>query len=206
MKNAVINSSISFIKKYKNYSENELSIIKYGLEGIYLTITKTIIILIIAGLLGYFLESIIFTIFFGLLRSFSFGIHAKKSWICWIFSLAAFVLIPIIAKKIFINIILKFYIGVTGTILIIKNSPADTEKRPIINKKRRRKLKVISTSISLTYFILSILIKNQFICNCFIFSILVQNVLISPLTYKLFNMPYNNYISYLKKHPKLNNL
>lgn len=206
MKNAVINSSISFIKKYKNYSDKEIEIIKYGLEGIYLTITKTIVILIIAGLLGYFLESIIFTIFFGLLRSFSFGIHAKKSWMCLISSVIIFNIIPVIAKNIFLNISIKILIGFIGIILIYKNSPADTYKRPIVSKKRRKKLKIISTIISVIYFILSLFVNNQFICNCFIFSILVQNVLISPLTYKLFNLPYNNYISYLEKHPELNNL
>ena len=206
MKNAVINSSISFIKKYRNYSENELAIIKYGLEGIYLTITKTIVIFTLAYFLGYLVESAIFLISCGLLRMSSFGLHAKKSWMCLISSVIIFNIIPVIAKNIFLNISIKILIGFIGIILIYKNSPADTYKRPIVSKKRRKKLKIISTIISVIYFILSLFVNNQFICNCFIFSILVQNVFISPLTYKLFNLPYNNYIGYLEKHPELNNL
>lgn len=206
MKNAVINGSISFIKKYKNYTDREIEIIKYGLEGIYLTLTKTIAVFIIATLLGYLVESIIFLFMCGILRMASFGLHAKKSWMCLISSIIIFNIVPIVAKNISINIYIKIILTLIGIILIYKNSPADTYKRPIVSKKRRKILKIISTFISITYFIIILIIKNQFISNCLLFSILVQNVLISPLTYKLFNLPYNNYISYLKKHPELNNL
>lgn len=206
MKNIVVNSLIKFIKKQKNYSNEKIEIIKYGLEGIYLTISKTIVILIIAAIFNVFLESIIFTILFGLLRTFSYGLHAKKSWMCWISSITIFILIPIIAKYFSMPQYIKIIIGTIGTFLIIKYSPADTAKRPIINKDRRLKLKLTATSISFIYLVLSIYVNNQFICNCSIYSILLQNILISPLTYKLFKLPYNNYISYLKEHPELNNL
>ena len=206
MKKYVVNKCLNLIKKYRNISENEEAIMKYGLEGLYLTLTKTIVILIIAAILGYFIESIIFTIIYALLRTFSFGIHAKKSWMCWISSIIMLVFIPILAKEIIINIYIKYFVGIIGTILIFKNSPADTEKRPIVNKKRRLRLKLTSTFIAITYFILCLFINDQFISNCFIYSILLQNILISKFTYKLFNLPYDNYIRYLEKHPELNNL
>lgn len=206
MKNIVVNSLIKFIKKYKKYSDEKIAIIKYGLEGIYLTISKTTVILLIAFFLGYFWESIIFTIIFGLLRTFSYGLHAKKSWMCWLSSITLFILIPIIAKLFIINRYIKILICTFGTILIFKNSPADTYKRPIINKNKRMRLKFLSTFIALLYSVLCLLLNNQFICNCFIYSILLQNILISNYTYKLFNLPYNNYIKYLEKHPELNNL
>ena len=206
MKKYVINYFLNLIKKNKEISDEKLLVIKYGLEGLYITITKTIIISIVAALLGYFIESIIFTIIYGLLRSFSYGIHAKKSWMCLLSSLIVFILIPIIAKEFVITNNIKLILGFIGTIFIFKNSPADTYKRPIINKKRRLKLKIISTTISFTYLVLSLLLNNQFLCNCFIYSILLQNILISKYTYKLFKLPYNNYIDYLKRHPELNNL
>ena len=206
MKKIVVNSFLKLIKKYKDLSKEKEEVIRYGLEGLYLTITKTIVILIIAAFLGYFIESIIFTIFYGLLRSYSFGLHAKKSWMCWIFSTLSFIIIPIVADRIIINIYIKLVLVIIGTLLIFKNSPADTYKRPIVNKKRRMKLKFISTTIAIIYSILSLIINNQFISNCFIYSILLQNILISKYTYKLFNSPYSNYVEYLKKHPELNNL
>lgn len=206
MKKYVINFCLDLIKKNKYVSESELAIIKYGLEGIYLTITKTAVISIIAIATGYFKEMVIFLIIFGILRTPSCGLHAKKSWMCLISSIFMFNVLPVIANKTIINIYLKFLLGIIGIILIYLYSPADTYKKPIINKKRRKNLKIISTLISTLYFLLSIIIKNNFINNCFIFSIILQNILISPVTYKLFKLPYNNYINYLKKHPELNNL
>ena len=44
MKKLIINYVMNLIEKNGNYNEEKLAIIKYGLEGLYLTITKLIII------------------------------------------------------------------------------------------------------------------------------------------------------------------
>ena len=85
-----------------------------------------------------------------------------------------------------------------------KNAPADTKKRPIVSKSRRIKLKIISTTITGLFIIFSLIIKNNFIANCLIFATILENILISPLIYKIFNLPYNNYIDFLKSHPDFN--
>lgn len=103
-------------------------------------------------------------------------------------------------KLIDLNTITKIIIGIILTIGMMLFSPADTHKRPIVNKKRRRIYKIISTIISIIYVILSIIIKNAYISNCFIFAIVLQNILISPITYKIFKLPYNNYKEYIKTH------
>ena len=84
---------------------------------------------------------------------------------------------------------------------MFKNSPADTKKRPIVNKKRRKVYKILSTVLTTIFFIIAILTKNNFISNCLIFSIIMQNCMISPTVYKIFKLPYNNYITFLKEHP-----
>ena len=88
-------------------------------------------------------------------------------------------------------------------ILLVIYAPADTKKKPIINKKRRMKLKYLTLFFSILFSITSIVIKNNFISNCLIISMLLEVILVLPLTYKLLNMPYRNYITYLKKHPEL---
>ena len=50
MRNLIINSSMNFIKNNCNYEQSKLEEIKYGLESIYILITKTIIILSVAFL------------------------------------------------------------------------------------------------------------------------------------------------------------
>lgn len=202
MKKFFINNIMSYIKKNSNYNSIKLKEIEYGLISIYLTISKILIIIAFSITLNITKNVMIFMICFNILRTFAFGLHASKSWICLISSTVTFIGIPILSEYITFNIIIKFLILLSGIILIIKNSPADTAKRPIINKKRRLFFKISASVISIIYSILCFVINNNFIINCLIFSIIIENILISPLIYKLFNMPYNNYVNYLKLHPE----
>ena len=88
---------------------------------------------------------------------------------------------------------------------MFKNSPADTKKRPIVSRKRRNIYKFISTISVIIYSFIVIIIDNNFMTNCIIFSIIIQNFVISPSVYKIFKLPYNNYITFLKEHPEYAN-
>lgn len=199
MRSTIINSSMSFIKKNYSYNEEKLAEIKYGLEAIYILISKSIVILTSAFILGIFKEVVIFTLSYSLIRLFSFGLHATKSWICLVSSLIIFITIPFICKYLNINIYLKSIINCISIIMIFKNAPADTYKRPIVNKKRRERYKFLSTIIAILMATVSIITKMNFLSNCLLFATIVQNFMISPYIYKLFKLPYNNYKNYLNK-------
>ncbi len=197
MKTKIIDSLMILIKQEKHYDDEKLAIIKYGLEGIYLTLSKLIIICVLAYFLDLFYEIIMFLILYSIIRMTSFGLHAKKSWVCLLSSTTIFVFVPFISLHIMIPIYLKVIIGIILIGLIYKNAPADTHKRPIVNYKRRMIYKYCSTFIAIIYIYCSILINNNFFSNCFIFTLLVQAIIISPLVYKIFKLPYNNYLTYL---------
>ena len=201
MKKFIINSCIKYIKKNTNYNSTKLAEIKYGLESIYLTFSKLFFIAILSIILNLFKEVISFILIFGVLRTTGFGLHATKGWICLISTSLLFIGIPLMCKYIELDIYIKIILGIVGTLLIYKNAPADTQKKPIINKKRRNLLKIISSILAVLFTLLSVVIKNNFISNCLICSIVLENILISPLTYKLFKMPYNNYKTFLNEHP-----
>ncbi len=205
MKNFLINKCMIYVKNNTNYNDTKLAEIKYGLETIYLTYSKLIIISILTIILGIFKEMIIYMIVYNILRMPSFGLHATKSWICLLSSSILFIGIPYLSLYLNTPLIIKIIVCFIGTLLMLKNAPADTKKRPIVNKKRRRTYKAISTILTLIYGILSIYINNDFISNCFIFAIIMQNFMISPMTYKIFKLPYNNYIQFLKEHPDFSN-
>ena len=193
MKEVFINNSMNLIQKYyPNYSETKLAELKYGLLGLYLMITKSIIIFGIALYLGIFKELLIFTIIYNILRAPSFGIHASKSWICLVSSASIFIFFTYLSATISIPINIKTIIGIIGIILMYKNSPADTAKKPIVSPKRRKIYKIISTFIAIIFTVLSIVIDNNFITNWFIFSLILQNNMIAPTTYKLCGEPYDN--------------
>lgn len=193
MKNYIINGTMNYILKYNHYNNIKQEELKYGLVAIYLLVTKLIIILIISALLGIFKEVVLFTIIYIPIRAVSFGLHATKSWVCLISSTTIFVGLPFISKYLLMPTYIKSIIGIISILLMFKNSPADTHKRPIVNKKRRLFFKYSSVLISIIYTILSIFINNNFIANCLLFALLIQCFLTSPLIYKLFKLPYNNY-------------
>ena len=200
MKELVVNGIMNNITKYYDYDNTKISEIKYGIESLYLTITKTIIIFIISFILNITKELMLLFVFYSLIRLTGFGVHAKKSWHCWVTSLITFVLIPLLIKYVTLNkefIIISYTIF---TLLLLEYAPADTEKRPLINKKRRIIYKVLTILLVISYLIYSLIQKDKItIINTLYFSILLETLLVLPCTYKLFGVKYNNYKNYKKK-------
>lgn len=197
MKHKFLDNSLNLIiSKYPDISEEKLEEFRYGLEGFYLTISKMLIIIPAAILLNVFKEFIIILFFYNILRETAFGLHASKSWICLISSLLIFVGVPLLAKYIVISINLKCILLAIAIILIYIYAPADTIKAPIIKQKKRDRFKIIST---ISCIILSIvcLLSTSTISTLILFSIYIEIILILPITYKIFNLPYNNYKNYV---------
>ena len=200
MREYVINNSLKIIKKQNpKYTEEKMEILKYGLTSIYIFITKSIVIFTIAYLLGILKELIIFMIIYNLIRSVSFGMHATSSTACLIASAISFLLATYICKNYIIPINIKLIFGIIGIIIIYIYSPADTEKRPIINPKRRQIYKVLSTIIAIIMVISSVLLNNTFISNSCILALLIQCFMISPFAYKITKQKYDNYKQYQNK-------
>ncbi len=197
MKNKFLNYAINTIHiNNPSYNDTKLAEIRYGLEGIYLSITKLIIIFLLAILLNILKEMIFMLIIFNILRTTGFGLHATKSWICLVSSSVIFLGGPLLAKIIIINNLLKTILSITSVILIYKYAPADTKKRPLIKEKKRNIYKFITTIKCIILNIFIIFIKNNIITNLIILGIYAEVIVILPKTYKLFNMPYDNYKNY----------
>ena len=184
----IIRNSIK--KQYPNYSEDKLDEIMYGVEGIYLTITKIIIIFIFAFILGVAKELLLLLISFNFVRLFAFGMHADKSWICLVFSSILFLGGAFLSKYIVLDKVVLYLLYLIVFILVAAYAPADTVKRPLIKKKKRIRFKILSVIVVISYFIITLLIANNLIINVLIFGLIIECILISPLTYKAFKMPY----------------
>ena len=187
-------SSIS--KQYPNYNNDKLDEIMYGVEGIYLTITKCIVIFTIALILGIFKELLLLLLACNFIRLVACGMQASKSSICLIFSSELFIGGAYLCKTIVLPTTLIYILYLVVLIIMILYSPSDTVKRPLIRKNRRLKFKILSVMVTTTYFITTLLINNNLYINCMIFGLVIECILIIPITYKAFNMPYKNYVNY----------
>lgn len=191
--------STGLIKQYyPETNDIKMEEYRYNLEGFYLTISKMLVIIPIAIILGIIKELLILLLAFNLIREQAHGLHASKSWICLVSSTIIFIGLPLIAKSIIIPFLFKVIINIIGLILISIYAPADTKKAPIIRKEKRKKLKVKSIIYTIFLIIISLVIKDSTISNLIVFSIWIEVFLIHPLIYKLFHLSYNNYIEYLK--------
>ncbi len=196
IKSFVINNSINLVKQTNKYDNVQLEEIKYGLESLYLAISKVVVILLISLLLGMFKESILFLAFFNVLRLTAFGLHASKSIWCWISSSISFLLIPYICKTFVFPIWFYIIAAIFGLVSFILYAPADTVKRPLINKKKRKIYKIVSIISAIIFITLAFLINSNLFKNMLIFALVLQSILILPITYKIFKLPYRNYLNY----------
>ncbi|MCI8547639.1 MAG: hypothetical protein HFJ38_01980 [Bacilli bacterium] len=198
MKEKFLDFSINLIEKYQNISEGDIPKLRYGLEGLYLTFTKMIVIFLLAIVLGIFKEILILLFFFNIIRFTGFGFHARKSSECLFLSILSFVLMPFLLLRLDISKNMILIIGILGTIYLFFYAPADTIKRPLPNKKKRIIRKAITVITSIIFTILAFLLNDYTISILFVSSIAIEDIMVSPITYKVFGQPYRNYLNYRK--------
>ena len=191
MKERFLNSCINFITKYNNYTEKDIKKLRYGLEGLYLTITKTIIILVLAFIFNIFIEVISIIILFNIIRYFGFGFHAEKSWQCLLMSIFNFIIIPLFLLNIKVNYFVSLIISCICIFSFILWAPADTIKRPLKDKKKRMIRKLLTVFLGIIFSVFAVIFINY---RPIILSVLIiQFIVINPLTYKIMKQPFNNY-------------
>lgn len=176
---------IMFKIKEKNSQLDDIKYaeIRYGLQGLYTLITKTTVIVILSLILNIFYELIIFLVFYTILRSVGFGTHAGSNLMCWIYSTILLIGIPYLFSNIDISIQIKFFIWIVIFINFIIFSPADTKKKPMINKKRKLKFKLSILLISIIYLFLILYFDN--ISNLILGTLILEALLVNPLGYMI---------------------
>lgn len=193
MKKKFLNSSINLIKNNKEYTQDEIDIISYGLESIYLIITKAVVIFTIAIILDIVKEVLLVLIFYNIIRNQAFGIHASKSSYCLISSIISFIGGAILCKYINIPYKITMIIALICNIFILLYAPADTHKRPLINEKKRIAFKYKSIALGFLYIISIYFLRDSNLIDFILIGMVEATIMILPITYKIFKSPYNNY-------------
>ena len=194
MKEVFLNHTMNFIaSNQKDLNQEDKEKLAYGLEGLYMSITKLVIIFLIAFLLGFIKEFIITLIFFNIIRFPGFGFHASKSIVCLIASTLLILGLPYLFTIIEVSLTIKIILCIVSVITFIICAPADTWKRPLTNKRKRIIRKVVASSLAVIYSILIIVFNGYEISNLLMAALLIETILISPIMYLIFKEPYRNY-------------
>ena len=196
MKEKYLNFMTGFITKYNKYTDEEIEEIRYGLEGLYLTFTKLVIILIISYILHITKDLIILLLLFNILRFTGFGFHARTSLECLFCSTILFIGLPYLVIILNLSKYILLILGIISFIILSIYAPADTVKRPLPNKKKRKIRKASTIIISLIYITAAYLITDYRLSCLLIVSTILEAVMVSPLIYKMFKQPYRNYLKY----------
>lgn len=194
MKEVFLNHTMNFIaSNQKDLNQEDKEKLAYGLEGLYMSITKLVIIFLIAFLLGFIKEFIITLIFFNIIRFPGFGFHASKSVVCLIASTLLILGLPYLFTNIEVSLTIKIILCIVSVITFIICAPADTWKRPLTNKRKRIIRKVVASSLAVIYSVLIIVFNGYEISNSLMAALLIETILISPIMYLIFKEPYRNY-------------
>lgn len=187
MKESIINYIITYINKNTNYDYKDINKISYGIEGLYLMITKLIIVFVLSLLLNIFKETILLFLVFGVIRFFGFGVHAKTSSQCLLYSLFLFILLPFIFYHITLNIYLEILLFIITSINLFIFAPSDTENRRFRDKKKYFIRKILTLIITFVYIFLYYYFNNK----VFLISIIIQSIIVNPITYKIMGIDYH---------------
>lgn len=187
---------IKYFEKTIKFDELEREKLYLGILSVVTNFIKILIICLISLAMDLLEETLIIMIIFGSLRLTAAGLHAKSSLTCTITSILAFIGGAYMSKQLVINT--TDFIITAGIIVILlyKYSPADTENRPILDKKRRKVLKNQTLVTSLLYLSSGLIINDSILMNLTIYAMMFEMISILPITYKLLKRSYKNYERY----------
>ena len=193
MKKKFINYSLNYIESKKALSSLDKKKLKYGLEGFYNLFTKVIVLVTLAIIFNLLKELLLLIIIYSFLRLYGFGIHAQKSWQCWLTTIPIYIGGCFFIKygTISNNIILIIWLFSFISFLLF--APADTESRPLIRKNKRIRAKILSLLIVIILYLINYYYPNKELLNASLYALIMQSIVMNPITYKLFKAPYNNY-------------
>lgn len=198
------NLCIKFISKNLKKSEDELKEVNYGIQVFLINTIKLAILFLLASILGILKYTFIAVISFAFIRIFASGVHAKSNLRCTITNIILFIGNVYLSMNIVLEKPVKTVIFIISLSLITIYAPSDTEERPLVSKRLRKKLKVCSIACSIVLTLsagfITLQYKSQIISNLIIFSLLEESVLITPMAYYIFDKKYSNYEKRLHKN------
>lgn len=189
MIDGISNKLTSLIKEnIEGITPEKEEIINYGIKIAIYEIMVSITIFFIALVLGVFKYFIFAFIVYGILRIFEGGAHADSRIKCFFTYLVTIFGIIFISKYLPIdNIFYSVPVFIVNFYVAYVYAPGDSAQKPILRKKLKIRLKVISLILTVLVYIAACILwrydKTAF--NVVLLSTVPVTLLLSPIGYKL---------------------
>ena len=136
MKRLKTSEKIEMLMRKNNIDIQDTEIFEYGLS---LLVNYTVTALAILTVSIYFkitLDILVFCTSFLILRSSTGGYHAESRFLCFLFSLAVTVLIPLALNRVPTSLNLLILVNVVMFCLLMENLPVENEDRPLSESEK----------------------------------------------------------------------
>jgi len=177
----------------EDISPDQKEIIQYTIVQLLGELVKILIMFAIAFYFGVAHLLLIAIFSMAIYRTPAGGVHSKSHIACFLTSSILFfgnVILSLVVNVPYLDVI---YIAIFlfNSVVIYFLAPADTEMKPVISKKQRRNLRIMSfVCMVLTMVIGRFVITDLVIRNIFIFGTFIQSVTMLPFMYHLMNTKY----------------
>lgn len=170
--------------------KDQKDIMLFGVTRILEDIPKFVGIFLICYFLNILKELSIVFIVTICYKTFIGGAHANTNLQCFIVSCIYFILPIMLAKYLSYNLnffyVICIIVAAFSVYVIVKIAPADTEEIPVINKKKRKKMKLNGGISLIVISIFTILFsKDIAYTKIVVYTIFLINIFTTPLAYKV---------------------
>ncbi|MEI5993667.1 accessory gene regulator AgrB [Candidatus Enterococcus mansonii] len=181
----LVDQSAEAICQKCNLDRIEQLKLKLGLNVFVINVTKLVIIYFLAYLFQLLTAVIIFHVGFMMVRTFSYGSHAKSSQFCTIFSAILFLGCAKFCMMVpFSLYVLMILFAGTSSILWIY-APGVTKKNKIRYEEKKKLLRQKALCSNMIVFLISLGFNQTYIANLLMTGAFVAAVLTMPVLYKL---------------------
>lgn len=180
----------NMLYKDEDIDSDQREIMMFGVTRVLEDTPKYVLIFVISILLGILKEVGIVLLIATIYKTFLGGAHARTNITCFIFSSIFFITPALISKYIQLNDMV-FYIGLVlvnlfSLYVILKYAPSDTEEVPVLNKNKRKTMKILAIISQIIIDIsLVLFIKNNVIRQIILITMLYSNFTATNIAYKI---------------------
>lgn len=175
--NFFIKKLLGVFRNLNHYDEEDIDVIRYGLEASFWEIEKFVYMTIIFIALGLGWDFLAATIAVMTIRPMAGGYHASTAWRCFMWTIFGFILALIVLPLIALNNAIVISVALFSLVTTFIASPFRSEQMERIAKKEKDKQKRnIATVVTAIWFIVLFINQQHFLAAPILWIIFLQNV------------------------------